>query len=207
MLFDQPETLEPDDILDWHALCTAGLRRERLDAHTCLESSAPLPSYLANALVGATNTEIDRYFKSCQQELDLSAVLTLIAGAEARIRLDAQRRTHPSANTLAGRLTFLQSQAVRVWGVPLYKGGILDAWKNHVGTLTNLSPRERSRILTAIGGLKDVLRVRHWVAHGRYWQLNRNIESYPPTTVAQTATSLYAALREVANYSGLMAFA
>lgn len=208
MLFDQPETLEPNDVLDWHALCAAGLIRERKYAYGCLQDQTPLPAYLVNALpVGATKAEIDLYFKSCQQELELSTVLTLIAGAEARVRLDAQQRAHPSANALAGRLALLQSQAAQDWGVPLYEAGIMDAWKNHVGTLTGLSQKERDRILTAIGGFKDVLRVRHWVAHGRYWQLRRDIGSYPPATVAQTVTSLYIALREIASHGGQMAFA
>jgi hypothetical protein len=208
MLFDQPEILEPNDVLDWHALCAAGLIRERQHAYWCLQDQNPLPAYLANALpVGATKAEIDLYFKSCQQELDLSTVLTLIAGAEARVRLDAQQRARSSANALAGRLALLQSQAAQDWGVPLHETGIMDAWKNHVGTLTGLSQKERDRILTAIGGFRDVLRVRHWVAHGRYWQLQRDIGSYPPATVAQTVTALYVALREIANHGGQMAFA
>jgi hypothetical protein len=93
MLFDEPATLEPDDILAWYELCSEGLERERQDTHRRLSLREEMPSHLSDILpIGATQSEIDDYFSSCQEELDLSAVLTLAASAEARIRLDAALR-------------------------------------------------------------------------------------------------------------------
>jgi hypothetical protein len=43
MLFDQPETLEPDKVLDWHALCTAGLDQERRTVRERLLTQSPIP--------------------------------------------------------------------------------------------------------------------------------------------------------------------
>ena len=140
--------------------------------------------------------------------MDLSAILTLIAGAEARIRLDARQRMKGSG-PLAMKLAFLSGNARSEWGIPLYENGIMDAWKDQVSllSLSGLPQADRDRFLTNIGRFKEVLTVRHWVAHGRYWELKRNIGSYPPATVARMVTSLYVALRDVASYGGLAAFA
>jgi len=209
MLFDQPATLEPDDVLDWHALCSAGLARERIDADLLLESATRVPEYLSKNLpVGSTKLDIDQFFKLCQQELDLCTVLTLIAAAEARVRLDMSARLNKGkADFLATRFRELRSRVEKEWNVPLYDDGILDAWKTYVGTLGGWSQKDRGRQLSAIGGLKAALPVRHWAAHGRYWQIKRDIQSYPPIAVARTIEALYVSLREIANYGGLMAFA
>jgi hypothetical protein len=210
MLFDQPEKLQPDDVLDWHALCAAGLDCERLNVRECLLNQSPVPAYLRDALQGATSKEVDSYFLSCKQELDLAVVLTLIAAAEARIRLDARRRVEATANagnnTLAGRLKLLRAGVNKDWAVPLYEDGILDAWKDYTATLAAIPGQDQARIRTCIGNLKNMLHVRHWVAHGRYWELRNGIGHYPPVTVAKVVTSLYKALSEAAISGGLMAF-
>ena len=140
-----------------------------LFAVLCVGASA-VPAYLADALRGATSNEVDSHFTSCNQELDLSVVLTLIAAAEARIRLDARRRTQTSAgtNVLTGRLRLLFSRVDNDWAVPLYEVGIMEAWKDYTATLTGISAQDQDRIRTCIGRLKKVLRVRHWVAHLSY---------------------------------------
>lgn len=210
MLFGKPETLEPEDILDWHGLCTSGLRQERRDAKSSISLGRVLPAYLKKALrLGATPEDVDHHFDSCQLELDLSAVLAMIAGAEARIRLDACCRVQTSctnSNRLAGRLSVLRGKVATDWAVPLYESGIMDAWKDYVGSLATMSKAEKDRIRGAIGELKTVLDIRHWVAHGRYWQLKRDVNCYPPVTVARTIIALYAAMRDVAVRSGVKVF-
>ena len=59
MLFDQPENLEPDDVLDWHALCNAGLDRERSNVRQCLLNQSPVPTYLSDALHAATSELVE----------------------------------------------------------------------------------------------------------------------------------------------------
>jgi hypothetical protein len=210
MLFDQPEHLEPNQVLAWHALCHAGLEEQRAKIRKCLLNQSPLPSYVASILFGADSDQVDSYFADCREELDLTVVLTLIAAAEGRIRLDAKRRLGASGNAgfnmLAGRLKVLFSEANKDWTVPLYESGILEAWKSYIATLTTITVQDRDRILTCIGKLKDMLPVRHWVAHGRYYKLRRGIKSYPPFNVANAVTSLYEALGEAATCGGVMAF-
>jgi hypothetical protein len=212
MLFDQPETLAPGNVLDWHALCTAGLDQERRTVRERLLTQSPIPEYLSAVFpVGTESDEIDSYFASCRQELDLSVVLTLIAAAEGRIRLDARRRVnanaHAGSDQLAGRLKLLFSGADNDWAVPLYESGIMEAWKEYTATLPSIPEQDKDRIRTCIGRLKDMLRVRHWVAHGRYWKLSGGgIERYPPATVAKAVASMYQALDDAAARGRLTAF-
>jgi len=107
---------------------------------------------------------------------------------------------------LTGRLSLLFSMAGDDRAVPLYERGIMEAWKDYTATLSAISAQDQDRIRTCIGGLKDVLRVRHWVAHGRYWELRGGIGRYPPANVGKVVTSLYKALREAATCGGLMTF-
>jgi hypothetical protein len=210
MLFDDPASLEPDDVLDWFDLCSAGLAREEEEAYRLVgtEIEPPQPSFLLEVLgVGASREEISKYFMACRRELELSAVLTLTAAAEARIRLDAGLRMEADKDDLAQRLSLLRSNARADWRIPLYEDGIVDAWKTYIGSLTDLENVDRARLLTAIGQFRNLLGLRHWVAHGRYWDLQRGVEHYPPADAADMISELYDALRRAASYRSLMSFA
>jgi hypothetical protein len=65
---------------------------------------------------------------------------------------------------------------------------------------------ERLRLLTAIGRLSQPLKVRHWIAHGRYWGAPRGIELYTAMAVADIVGELYDALRKAAEYGGATPF-
>lgn len=87
MLFDAPASLEPIDVLNWLDVCNAGLDCEERDAHLLLQKDLELPSHLVDALgVAASRKDLDEYFVASRRELELSAVFTLIAAAEARVR-------------------------------------------------------------------------------------------------------------------------
>lgn len=207
MLFDHPETLEPEAILDWHSLCTNSLDQELRRVHLALLNGTSLASYLENALpIGSSLQDADTYFDACKDELDLAANLALIAAAEARIRLDLERRCHDKDN-LAQRLKRLKTNADKDYQIALYDNGIMDAWKDCVASFTALSHKDRDRLLSGIGGLKSVLPVRHWVAHGRYWELQGGIKRYPPVSVAIAITKLYGALQNISRSAGVRQFA
>lgn len=208
MLFDDPATLEPEDVLAWYELCSAGLEQERLETHRCLQFREELPSYLSDVVpLGSTPSEIDDHVDSCQEELDLAAVLTLTASAEARLRLDAAERRKPRSDELSKRLAVLRSNADTEWHVPLYDSGIVEAWKSYLGATSAITETERNQIVSAIGKFKEILALRHWVAHGRYWEFVRGIRSYPPVLVAKNVNALYDALRKAASRGQIMAFA
>ncbi len=206
MLFDDPAALQPDDVLAWHELCSAGLQAERLETHRRLRVQAELPSYLNEILRGAAQAEVDEYFTSCQRELDLSAVLTLAASAEARLRRDATGRRGPHGDDLSKRLAVLRSNVSTDWRVPLYDNGIMEAWKSYLQSTPGVPDTERDQLVRTIGRFKTILDLRHWVAHGRYWKFTREITSYPPILVARQIDSLYDALRKIADYGKITAF-
>jgi hypothetical protein len=206
MLFDRPDTLKPDAVINWHALCTIILDQELRRVRTNMLNGLNVEPYLRDTLpVGSGPQDADAYFKACKQEIDLSAVITLVAAAEARIRLDVKQRCKSSGD-LAARLSLLTNSVNHEYQIPLYENGIMDAWKDCVGSLSNVSQKDRDRLLTGIGGFKSLLPVRHWVAHGRYWKLRRGAERYPPLAVANIVNKLYDALRETAVLAGLMRF-
>ncbi|MGO8856702.1 MAG: hypothetical protein ACLQO1_13475 [Steroidobacteraceae bacterium] len=205
MLFDDPATLDPGDVLNWFDLCSDGLAREEQEARL-LGSASELPVLLLDVLgLGASREDVAGYFTASRQELELAAVLTLTAAAEARIRLDAALRLQ-NMDDLAKRLRLLRSNARTEWHIPLYEEGIVDAWKLYIRSLTDLLRVDRARLLTAIGRFKNLLNIRHWVAHGRYWQLQRGMEHYSPADAAGIVVELYDALRRVADHGSLMPF-
>lgn len=213
MLFDFPATLQQDAVLDWYELCSEGIAERRLFALSLLKTGQSPPDYLVDALNGATELEVNEYFEDCQAELDLSTAFTLIAAAEARIRLDAQKRIDlvgaakaANNNLLTNRLGLLFSQANRPWSVSFYDDGILEAWKSYVATLA-ISQQDRDRLLGGIGGMKSALPLRHWVAHGRYWEPTRELISSAPPQVANTINRLYSCLRDIAVRGNALAFA
>lgn len=209
MLFDNPAALEPEDVVNWFDLCRTGLAREEQEAYQLLVGRAESiqPSLLFDALgIGASKDEVAEYFIACRRELELSAVLTLTAAAEARIRLDAALRMQRDKDDLARRLNLLRSNARTEWRIPLYQDGIVDAWKTYIGSLQDLLTVDRARLLTAIGRFRNLLEIRHWVAHGRYWAIRRGIEHYPPSDAAAIINELFDALRRAADHRGLMTF-
>jgi hypothetical protein len=209
MLFDDPATLEPDKVVDWFDLCSAGLAREEQEVYRLLGTEPELaqPPFLLEVLrVGTSREEIREYFMACRLELELAAVLTLTAAAEARIRLDAAVRARHNKGDLAQRLSVLRSNARTEWRIPLYEDGIVDAWKRYIGSLTDLLRVDRARLLTAIGRFKNLLDIRHWVAHGRYWELRRGIEHYSLSDAADIVSEFYDALRRAADHRNLMSF-
>ena len=204
MLFDEPSKLSTKVILDWHATCSKGLDRERKEAYSSLTGGVALPAYLLDALLASTKSEIDEYYECCVQELDISTVLILIASAEARIRLDALNRKDNCNSPIAGRLKLLFAHPPKSWQVSLYEDGIMDAWKDYFGQI--LPVTDRNRLVSSIGSFKSMLQVRHWVAHGRYWEPKHQIKAYPPVTVAKLINSLYSALHEVTIVSDIRQF-
>ena len=109
-------------------------------------------------------------------------------------------------DTLARRLKLLNDNAEKDYRIPLYDEGIMEAWKTFVATITVLPAKNRDRLLSAIGGLKGLQPLRHWIAHGRYWELPGGIKRYPPATVATDIKKLFDALRDIAQLGNLRQF-
>lgn len=205
MLFGAPESLSTKEVLDWYGTLSSGLVGECRQAKN-LGPSDPFPSYLLDALFGATSAEIDAHFKGCQTELNISAGLFMIAATEARIRTDALKRSSDS-DPLGTRFGMIFKPYVQKWKVGLYDHGIMAEWKRYVNLPGLFSDSEKTRLLRSIGRFGEALDFRHWVSHGRYWQFNRDFSDFQqPANVAARMDELFKALSFITTSKGLRAF-
>lgn len=196
MLFSTIGTSIDDKVIAWHDVCLSGLLGEHGIAKKAVTSGASLTPPLKKALPSyASQSEINRYFDSSAQEVSISATLTLIAAMEALVRFDAKSRsTRPSHNgDLGAKLKIFYGQASADWHVPLSQGGILDAWKFYAHQAGAQS------LQNAIGTFNDLMKLRHWVAHGRYWTLKRPISHFTPSKVAMAIEKLRVELTAFAS--------
>jgi len=98
-----------------------------------------------------TGSELDRYFEKMSDELSLQVALALVAAVEALLVLDYQARMEEGIkDALYARMVLLSERPSL--------DEILDAWKD-----------ANSGTGHVIGRFKQVVDLRHWMAHGRYW--------------------------------------
>jgi hypothetical protein len=113
-----------------------------------------------NPFIGMTSDELGQTAKKMRDELDDHVLLLLTASFEAILRVDLAFRGHRRRklrdsysqslrNTFHGRMT----KGIRF-------DEILDAWRKELLG----APKD------IIGNFKQVVRYRHWLAHGRYWK-------------------------------------
>ncbi len=206
MLFDSPATLKVDVVLGWYAVMILGLRTVREEVMRFRLVGQRPPEDMPSELNYASLEEVDAYFDSAREELELSTVFILIASAEARLRVDAKARIKVAHDPLSKRLSELYERVDLDWKVPLKEKGILDAWRYHIKWHSTAAELEKRQAIDCLGKLKDTLALRHWLAHGRYWKINRSIKSYPPVTVAKLIQDLYRRLQFITDQDGLPIF-
>ena len=206
MLFDKPTTLNIDAVLGWNSLILSSLQRVRQEALRLTKAGDPLPEDMPSELNYASPEEIFAYFDSVREEVDLSTAFVIIASAEARLRLDAKSRAKYTNNPLSTHLNKLYQKVDQDWKVPFKDDGILDAWKYYLNFHSQLPDTDKRQAVSLLGDLKSTLAIRHWIAHGRYWDLNLSIKSFLPATVARSMKRLYRQLQDITDHDGLVAF-
>ncbi len=102
--------------------------------------------------LGMTIDEIEEFFK----ELDYATMLNLLAAAEATIRIDYLDRVSRRKKDAVSR-RFRDIHRQKGQRAALSKD-ILAAWKDY-GQATK----------QYVGDFNGALKLRHWLAHGRYW--------------------------------------
>ncbi|MBF0155422.1 MAG: hypothetical protein HQL64_16935 [Magnetococcales bacterium] len=116
---------------------------------------------------GATPNQIRDYFDTLIEELENLVKLALLSSAEGHIRYDFANRInnndqHPLTKQFSALLVASKFGA---GGVKLPR--ILDAWIKQ-------DPRNTS----TINVFGDILELRHWLAHGRWWNLKPGLPPY-----------------------------
>lgn len=165
-----PEWPEPADLLAHYGdMIEALVQLERAGRAGQL---AP-PSQFA----GMTLTEFDDRLRDMRTELDREVSLALLASCEALLRVDfwdrvARRRKEP--RDVRARFKALADRD----GERVRLDDILDVWRDAVGGPSRFD------------AFREYLRVRHWLAHGRYWTL-KSARKAAPQDVLVAARALF----------------
>ena len=146
-------------MLNWYEFQRALIGEEKgrvLDVLTAGLGPAP------NRYVGKTAAELATDFEFQISELDQLTILGLLTATEGSLRVDF---IHRAWNKLkddvsrefrkAFKKTEKRTERIR------FEADILDTWLDHTAS---------ARIKKAIGDFKGALKLRHWLAHGRYWR-------------------------------------
>lgn len=137
------------DISHHHLTAEASLR---------LYYSQTNPSYQI-AFAGYRPTEVAAELRERIVETEARSILVIIARLEAAFRTDYLSRAKSKA---ADPLTIdLRRLYKRRRGRARLDEDILEVWRDHLG------PAGRA----VVSKLRGMLHYRHWLAHGRYWQL------------------------------------
>jgi hypothetical protein len=114
--------------------------------------------------IGLSIQEIRKRFASDRSELEKSAILSLIAAAEAYLRVDylsrVQGKKKDSLSRAFRKLFNEKSQRTAL------DKDLLKVWKN-----------ANRRLEPEINTFTELLQFRHRIAHGRYW-VNKTNKSY-----------------------------
>jgi hypothetical protein len=115
-----------------------------------------------NRYAGKTPAELKDDFAYQQSELDQLMMLGLLTATKASLRVDFVLRVRYRKKDALSREFRNADKATkhRIEKIRL-EADILDAWRKHGGS---------ARRKNAIGQFKGVLKLRHWLAHGRYWR-------------------------------------
>jgi hypothetical protein len=179
--------LSPDRVMEWYEAM-----RESLVAYR----GAVLAAFRAGGLtsfprfLGMTADDIDEAFSSQREELDNVTVLSLMASAEAEIQADYDLRSarRKLRDPLSKEYSRLHSGLRRRgWfgrrSRPSFDDHLLEAIR-----ASGIAPPH------VVGHFRDILNLRHWLAHGRYWAANLGRRTYDPHDVYQTIIALTAVL-------------
>lgn len=199
MLFSNPSSSQTQQILRWHGVCECSLDTELHLAKAALLRVAPISQAVAAAVpAGCSCSDLDAYFNSSKKEIEISAILSIVANNEALVRKDARSRSDAShaSGALGGRLRLIHEAVQRDWQVPLYRHGILDAWKSSANEAGD------STLVAAIGRFHELLAFRHWVAHGRYWLLKQNVAYVTSAQASSVVEKLQSALQDFCDRQG-----
>ncbi|MDO9425624.1 MAG: hypothetical protein Q7T93_02220 [Methylobacterium sp.] len=142
-----PNLIALTDILEYHVDTEASLRLYYSSSH---------PSYQAR-FTGYFPSEVLSELNERLSETEMRSALVMLARIEAAFRVDYRARaTSKSADPISVRFRKLHaSKGDRA----RLEDDILEVWRQY------LDPADRA----VISQLRGMLKYRHWLAHGRYW--------------------------------------
>jgi hypothetical protein len=133
-----------------------------------------------------TPAEIEDFFTRHRNELDFLAMLDLMSAAEAVIRLDY-------LNRVAKRLKDPISKSFKTINKNLSTTNKADkvSLEEHIlDTWAAVAPATKN----SVSDFKAALKIRHWLAHGRYWNPRLGRQQYSPGDIFDISDNLLHAI-------------
>lgn len=117
------------------------------------------PDFIA-IFAGQRQSEVKDKLDSRLSEAELRSILAVLAGIEAAFRLDYQwRRSAKRVDSVSVAFRRYRKSNVRL------DEEIWETWRAHHPTLG-----------LQISQLRGAMKFRHWLAHGRYWQIGHKYD-------------------------------
>ena len=150
-LSDEERSL--DEIWDWYEFQSKLIGEEAVRAYSASGPNAVPPRYF-----GKTHDELAELFEEQRAELRWAVVLNLIASTEAALKVDFIEKVIQNKKDATSKVfvALYKTQQLRVKLTDL-----LDIWRSRS---TDHAMSEAVRMF------KEALKLRHWLAHGRYWK-------------------------------------
>ncbi len=161
-----------DTVLQWHQTATRALRNQLV-----LERTATAGPTHTSAFFGLTSATIEEFFA----ELDLLAMLDLLSATEAGLRVDYWDRVHR-------RLKDEVSRGFRE---------LTRLYDDRISLDEHLMPewlKARPGAKSSVADFRGAMKLRHWLAHGRYWTPKLAKQTYTPPDVYDICDALLRAV-------------
>ena len=180
-------------VYDWYAVVSNALdhRIAAFDQWFSLGSIGKPPGTIPSFLLFAPQARVRDYFVEARKELDLTGVLWLLTSLEGRLRADLARRLQDH-DYLANRFKGLRDARSEQFLIALVDDGIFDCWKDFIRLYTPQVDQEKK--VQAIGALRPLIQLRHWLAHGRYWHPKLRPDLQTPALVLRLVSEFFSAL-------------
>lgn len=149
-----------DEIVDyWQRMVTVlGYQRNAYDIATTT----------AGPFLGMTRVEYEDVLDRLRDELDKQVVLAMVASAEGSVRIDAERRVERRTKDRVRREF---QNVLKKHKAHLSLTRLLEVWKGKSATATK-----------PFSDFAQLLKHRHWLAHGRYWTDKSGVVTDPMST-------------------------
>lgn len=168
------------------------------------EASSLLRESVVNSILANSNDDLPQNFlflsidqaslklASDKRELEIISCFQLISAAEGRLKYDFKLKAESSMTSnlvKSFKATFSQKEMREV----SVEADILDVWKLH---------HQSSDLTNLVGQFKRLMKFRHWVAHGRFWEpnrLGRVVGQYQPLLVESEISALFNHLQSLSD--------
>lgn len=134
------------------------------------------PILEGTGFVGLTPSEFEARISEMRRELDDQVEMSLCAAYEAQLRTDYLAR---SALKTKDKASIELRRLFRAHGESVELDQILEGWKKVIGGLSK-----------AIGEFRQVVKFRHWLAHGKYWNQKSGLTNPTPEEVYRRGEEL-----------------